>query len=134
MTAESIKANSKVRYYFNLSQGINRPRVILFQKDFVKTNEKGENLFEDEVITYSVCYGYSGGGVQADFLFKNDESDIISYSDCSGGQWNGTREYSSETNSYSVESNSSPWNSLDQKAYDDLIIRRFSNKDRQSIN
>ena len=42
-------------------------RVLLLQQRFglISSNEI------DGMATYSVCYGYSGGGTQGDFFFKN---------------------------------------------------------------
>jgi len=121
---KDISPKGKYKYYFNLSQGLGKPRVMILQQDFIRVNANGEEIFNGgEVITYSVCYGYSGGGIQGDFLFKQDftEGGIISYCDCSGGQWNGARTYSSQTNTYSDEVQCPTWDDLDQKAYTYLM-------------
>ena len=64
----------------------------------------------------AVAYGYAGGQVQSDFLFRRDgNSSAWYYSDSSGGEWKGARTTPSGSHLYTEElSEYAEWSEQDQ--------------------
>ena len=118
------------RYYFNLNKGQQQPRVLILQQDFIGL-DKNKNQIGSNVITYSICYGYSGGGIQSDFLFKEECSHyrIIFYSDCSGGEWHGAKKTEPYSRAEELDSKklkdrtglSLEWSKTDEFAYSEIM-------------
>ncbi len=127
---EELCQCSEPRYYFNLNQGQHQPRVLILQQDFIGL-DKNKNQIGSNVITYSICYGYSGGGIQSDFLFKEETSHhrIIFYSDCSGGEWHGAKKTEPYSRAEELDSKklkdrtglSLEWSKTDEFAYSEIM-------------
>ena len=113
-----IEQNGDPEFYFNFKG--EQPRVILLQLNFKPYDDEGESW--DENITYSVCYGYAGGGIQGDWLFKKDLNGSYFYGDCSGDEWKGVRQYD-KNNGYGGEDTdvNNEWSDLDAQAYQKLM-------------
>ena len=97
-------------------------KLLLLQQAFRAFDAQGE-AYEDAVITYSVCYGYSGGGVQTDFLFKQNfvNGGTVYYTDCSGDEWKGARQYSKDL-PYEIDIDKDlTWHDYDSTAYELLM-------------
>ena len=64
----------------------------------------------------AIAYGYAGGQVQSDFLFRRDGNTFTwYYSDCSGGEWKGARTTPSGSHLYTEElSEYAEWSEQDQ--------------------
>ena len=117
-----IEQDGDPNYYFNFGESKlkEKPRVILLQQSFKAFDEEGESW--DNRITYSVCYGHSGKGLQSDWLFKQDQDGYIFYGDCSGDEWKGVRQYEGDIgyggNDASINKE---WSDLDSQAYEKLM-------------
>ena len=117
-----LEADGGLRFFFDISGGPERPRVLLLQQAFTAFDSEGEP-YEDESVTYSVCYGYSGGGVQSDFLLKQDfvNGGTVYYGDCSGDEWKGARDYSKDA-PYEIDIEKDlSWTDYDSSAYELLM-------------
>lgn len=117
-----LEPDGALRFFFDLSGGPESPRVLLLQQAFRAFDAEGED-YEDENVTYSLCYGYSGGGVQTDFLFKQDfiNGGTVYYGDCSGDEWKGARDYAKDAPyEIDVEKNLT-WTDYDSYAYEILM-------------
>lgn len=121
-TIKRLEPDGGIRFFFDLSGGLERPRILLLQQAF-RAFDSEDEPYEDENITYSVCYGYSGGGVQTDFLFKQDfvNGGTVYYGDCSGDEWKGARDYSKDA-PYEIDVEKDiTWTDYDSYAYELLM-------------
>ncbi len=117
---KKIEQDGELEYYFNFADGNEQPRVILLQLSFTPFEEEEEAW--DERFIYTICYGYAGGGIQSDWLFKQDIDGSIFYGDCSGDEWKGVRKYERDIG-YSgndVDINKE-WSDFDSQAYQKLM-------------
>jgi hypothetical protein len=116
-----VEATGELCFFFDLQGGIEKPRVILLQQAFTAFNLANQP-YEDEKILYSICYGYSGGGAQSDYLFKHNHVDgAIYYSDSSGDEWKGARAYSKESPFETNVDKDLTWMDYDSEAYSQLM-------------
>ena len=116
-----LELYGELMFFFYCTDGSKNPRCLLMQQAFTAIDSEGEHW--DEKVIYSVCYGYSGGGVQSDFLFKQDFVNwgTIYYGDCSGDEWRGARDYSKES-PYEIDVEKDlTWTEYDSHAYEVLM-------------
>lgn len=114
-----IEHDGDPEFYFNFAG--EQPRVILLQLNFKAYDEEGESW--DDNIAYCICYGYTGGGIQGDWLFKRDLDGYYFYGDSSGDEWKGVREYKGGDVGYGGDDAdiNKEWSDLDAQAYQKLM-------------
>ena len=120
---EKFKPIGPKNFFYEYEFDYSKPqdaRVLLLQQRFglISSNEI------DGMATYSVCYGYSGGGIQGDFFFKNHISSTLGhrifFTDATGDEWHGIR---SPKNDKFVEEpkENLEWTDFDRFSYDYLM-------------
>ena len=122
----AFEPDGEIEYFFDLTGGAKQPRALILQQNFRSENESSGTQ-KHNLITYSACWGYSGGGIQTDFLFKQDltNSGLIYFTDCSGGEWHGCRKYSNQRSQWIEVQCDLSWEKNDYIA-EEIIMSQWS--------